>query len=74
MEALAAALESIRAPVLVLWGEQDPWWGSEVLDAYAARLPGARVERLPGAGHWPWLDDPGAIDLVTEFLGGADDH
>jgi pimeloyl-ACP methyl ester carboxylesterase len=74
MQAMAAALESIRAPVLVIWGEQDPWSGSDVLDAYAVRLPKARIERLPEAGHWPWLDDPAASELVTGFLGGADDH
>jgi pimeloyl-ACP methyl ester carboxylesterase len=30
------------------------------------------VERVAGAGHWPWLDDPGVIDLVASFLGDDD--
>jgi pimeloyl-ACP methyl ester carboxylesterase len=72
--AMAAALESLQVPVLVIWGERDPWWGAEVLEAYAARLPGARIERLAEASHWPWLDDPAAIGLVTSFLGVPDDH
>jgi pimeloyl-ACP methyl ester carboxylesterase len=71
MRAMAAALESLRMPVLVIWGEQDPWWGDEVLQAYATHLPGARIERLAEAGHWPWLDDPRARDLVVDFLGAS---
>jgi pimeloyl-ACP methyl ester carboxylesterase len=78
MRAMAEALESLRMPVLVIWGEQDPWWGSDVLEAYAGLLPKARIERRAGAGHWPWLDDPAAVDLVTDFLrlppGDAGDH
>lgn len=76
--AMAAALQSLRMPVLMIWGEKDPWWGPEVLDAYASRLPSARIERLPEAGHWPWLDDPAATELVDNFLrtspGYAGDH
>jgi hypothetical protein len=26
------------------------------------------VELLPGVRHWPWIDDPGVIDTVAEFL------
>ncbi len=72
MRAMAAALQSLAMPILMIWGEKDPWWGSEVLDAYASRVPTARVERLAEAGHWPWLDDPAAIELVTDYLAGAD--
>jgi pimeloyl-ACP methyl ester carboxylesterase len=74
MRTMAAALESLRMPVLVAWGERDPWWGEDVLNAYAARLPEARIERLPEAGHWPWLDDGAVVDLVAGFLGAPADH
>lgn len=74
MQTMATALESLRMPVLVVWGERDPWWGADVLDAYATRLPNAQIERLPGAGHWPWLDDPAAAGLVAGFLGVPADH
>jgi pimeloyl-ACP methyl ester carboxylesterase len=67
-QAMATTLESLRLPVMIIWGDRDPWYPPAVLDAYRARLPEARVERLPEAGHWPWLDDPSAIDRVADFL------
>lgn len=74
MKTMAAALESLAMPVMIVWGQRDPWWGSDVLDAYTARVPDARIERLSDAGHWPWLDDPGVVTLVAGFLGGPADH
>jgi pimeloyl-ACP methyl ester carboxylesterase len=55
---------------VVLWGEEDPWYPPAVADAYAARLPGATVERIAGAGHWPWLDRPEVVDRVASLLEG----
>ena len=57
-------------PVTILWGEQDPWYPPALADAYAARLPGATVERIVGAGHWPWLDRPEVVDRVASLLEG----
>jgi pimeloyl-ACP methyl ester carboxylesterase len=54
----------------VLWGEADPWYPPAVADAYAVRLPGATVERIAGAGHWPWLDQPEVVDRVASLLEG----
>jgi pimeloyl-ACP methyl ester carboxylesterase len=60
-----------RAPIVtILWGEEDPWYPPAVADAYAARLPGASVERIAGAGHWPWLDRPEVVDRVASLLEG----
>jgi pimeloyl-ACP methyl ester carboxylesterase len=28
----------------------------------------ARVEHLPDAGHWPWLDRPDVVETVCDFL------
>jgi pimeloyl-ACP methyl ester carboxylesterase len=53
---------------VVLWGEQDPWYPPALADAYAAHLPGASVERIAGAGHWPWLDRPEVVDRVASLL------
>lgn len=58
------------AETAIVWGEQDPWYPPALADAYAARLPGATVERLAGAGHWPWLDRPEVVDRVASLLEG----
>jgi pimeloyl-ACP methyl ester carboxylesterase len=55
---------------VVLWGEEDPWYPPAVADEYASRLPGATVERIAGAGHWPWLDRPEVVDRVASLLEG----
>jgi pimeloyl-ACP methyl ester carboxylesterase len=55
---------------VVLWGEEDPWYPPETADTYAAQLPGTTVERIAGAGHWPWLDRPEVVDRVAALLEG----
>ena len=64
---LGSDLRSLEAPALVIWGERDPWFAPEFADAYGATLPRAVVERIPEAGHWPWLDQPQVVDRVVEF-------
>jgi len=56
------------APGLILWGDRDPWYPPALADAYKTHLPGARVERLPDAGHWPWLDRGDLVERVATFL------
>ncbi|HEY8865321.1 MAG TPA: alpha/beta hydrolase [Solirubrobacteraceae bacterium] len=70
-DVLAAAgerLAAIDAPALIVWGERDPYIPPKFAGEYAARLPHAEVHRVPGAGHWPWLDDPGVIDEVCAYV------
>lgn len=68
---LGASLGELSSPALVIWGERDPWLPVEFADAYGAALPNARVERVPDAGHWPWLDQPQVVDRVAGFLAGG---
>jgi pimeloyl-ACP methyl ester carboxylesterase len=68
LSAAGADLSELWAPTLVLWGERDPWLDPAFGEAYARRLPRARFEPVPGAGHWPWLDQPGLVERVTGFL------
>lgn len=73
-DVLAAAgrgLGAIDAPALVLWGEEDPYLAPKFADAYSQALPNARLRRVPGAGHWPWIDDPQLVDEVCRFLAVA---
>jgi len=70
LAAAGAGLGRLTAPALVLWGEHDPYIPVAFADAYAAALPAAELERLPDAGHWPWLDHPPLVDRVGDFLLG----
>jgi pimeloyl-ACP methyl ester carboxylesterase len=63
-------LGEIGAPALVLHGEHDRYIPARFADGLAAALGDGRVEHVPAAGHWPWLDDPGVIPRVSRFLAG----
>ncbi len=67
----AGCLPALDAPALVIWGDRDPWLPGELAVAYASRLPHATAERIPDAGHWPWLDQPEVVERVAAFLEGA---
>jgi pimeloyl-ACP methyl ester carboxylesterase len=68
LAAAGARLEQLRMPTLVVWGEQDPWLPPALADDYGRRLAQAEVERIDGAGHWPWLDDAAVADRIAEFV------
>jgi pimeloyl-ACP methyl ester carboxylesterase len=61
-------LDKVTAPALVVWGALDPFIPPRFGDQYAARLPGARVEHVTNAGHWPWLDDADVVTRIAAFL------
>lgn len=58
----------LTAPTLVIWGEQDPYIPTRFGALYSETIPNARLELLPDAGHWPWLDRPDVIDMTANFL------
>jgi pimeloyl-ACP methyl ester carboxylesterase len=63
------ALETLRCPALVLWGADDPYIPETFARAYGEALGGeATVEVVEGASHWPWIDKPGLVARVAEFL------
>ena len=53
-----AALGALRAPVLLVAGELDVALPPARAADYAALFPDATLAAQPGAGHYPWLDDP----------------
>jgi pimeloyl-ACP methyl ester carboxylesterase len=61
-------LGRIECPALVLWGDRDAYLPIRFGAAYAAVLPGAELEHVPGAGHWPRIDDPSTVDRILRFL------
>jgi pimeloyl-ACP methyl ester carboxylesterase len=70
--AVRSALGQLRVPVLVLAGEYDVALPPPGAQDYAALFPGAELVVQPGAGHYPWLDDPVRfVDSVLGFLGPA---
>lgn len=61
----------ISAPTLVLWGEQDPYLGVELLAGLDQWIRDLRIVRLPDAGHWlnqqqPKRVNAEMIDFLTE--------
>ena len=64
-------LGEIDAPGLVVWGEEDRFLPNEFAQRYADALGGeTRVEVVPGAIHWLWLERPEVVDTITAFLRG----
>jgi pimeloyl-ACP methyl ester carboxylesterase len=62
-------LSAIAVPTLVAVGEADLLTPPELAEEMAAAIPGARLERLPGCGHLPPMEDPVATSrLLLEWL------
>ena len=60
----------LRMPVLVAAGEHDMPDCREAVPVYAGKLPHARAELIPGAGHLAPLETPEAFRaLLLDFLG-----
>src|SRR6478672_2331228 len=67
--ALEAALPSVVVPVGVLAGELSPMPTTASTDT-ADRIPGAWSYVVPGAGHFVWLESPGAVLAGMDRLAG----
>ncbi|MDT2008099.1 alpha/beta hydrolase [Rhodococcus opacus] len=66
---LTGPLRDLEVPSLVVWGGDDPFIPVEFARRQLASFPGARVDIVPGTGHWPWLDAPDKVtDVVLPFL------
>jgi pimeloyl-ACP methyl ester carboxylesterase len=78
-ERMDEALAALRAPLMVIQttrmnearkrvamqpGESSPW-----LDLVRTRVPAARIEVLPGLGHFPQIESPDAVNrLIRSFV------
>ncbi|WP_406055074.1 alpha/beta hydrolase [Streptomyces sp. NBC_01077] len=68
-EATRRALTALTAPVLVLAGEHDAGPTPAKAAEAAAFFPDAELVVLPGAGHYPWVDDAEAfVRPIAAFL------
>ncbi|MBL6752371.1 MAG: alpha/beta fold hydrolase [Nevskia sp.] len=66
---LARRLHRVKAPTLIIWGEQDQLVPSLYAQEFAAKIAGATVETIAGAGHTPQFDQPERVAAsVLKFL------
>ncbi|MBF8186400.1 alpha/beta hydrolase [Nonomuraea sp. K274] len=66
---LLPRLAAFTRPVLVAWGENDQVVTPAYGRAYAAALPHAQFELIPGAGHLPIREEPEAtFAAIDRFL------
>jgi pimeloyl-ACP methyl ester carboxylesterase len=64
-----AHMAAIRVPALILFGEEDKVVPPGNAALLAARIPGGRVQILPGAGHiFPVEAPEAAADAIGDFL------
>lgn len=62
-------LRRIRAPTLLLWGEQDAMIPISNAQDYLAAIPNVQLVRLPGLGHLPFEEAPAeALVPLRDFL------
>jgi pimeloyl-ACP methyl ester carboxylesterase len=69
LPALEAGLPAVRVPVGFVHGARSPMPLGASTDA-AGRIPGAWVEVVEGAGHFVWVEAPGAVRAALRRLTG----
>jgi pimeloyl-ACP methyl ester carboxylesterase len=64
---------SEEVPTLVIWGAKDRIIPLEHGRRAHELMPDSRLEVFPGAGHFPFNDDPQRfVDVVTAFVAGTE--
>jgi non-heme chloroperoxidase len=60
-------LHTIKAPTLIIWGDQDAILPRSDQETLAAAIPGSRLVVYPGAGHAFYWEEPDRVasDLVA---------
>lgn len=72
---LTADLARITVPTLFIAGANDSMWSVDVASAEAARVPGGRIETVPGAAHLVPLEQPRAtLEALARFLAALDER
>jgi pimeloyl-ACP methyl ester carboxylesterase len=62
-------LHAVRAPSLVVYGEEDKLTPPAVVKLVAAALPGAELAGVPGAGHMIPVEQPQVFEkILASFL------
>jgi 2-hydroxy-6-oxonona-2,4-dienedioate hydrolase len=67
----ASELARLQQPMLYVYGTNDPESTVDRVRHVVDLLPTAELHLIEGAGHLPWLDDPGQVGArVSGFLAG----
>lgn len=62
-------LGTIRAPTLVVTSDNDHLIPQALSELIAARIAGAKLVVMPGAGHIPFMEQPAeVVRIVTDFI------
>lgn len=65
--------QTIRAPVLMLHGSEDPHPGELIRDSLAAVIPQIEYVELERCGHYPWLERPAHEEFFRILATWLDD-
>ena len=67
---LLQRLHRMSVPTLLVWGASDRFLVPEYYGAaYRGAIPGARLEMIEQAGHWPHIEQPQAlVEQISRFL------
>ena len=58
-------LPSLSMPTLLIWGAADGFVPAEIGKQMAHALPDARLEVLPGCGHFPSIERPDETTILA---------
>lgn len=69
IEALTAQYQTIKAPVLIIWGKEDEVVPLEVGEQFKRDIPDSQLVVIPHCGHIPLEEEPRATrQAIMEFL------
>lgn len=68
-------LPNLNRPLLVVWGEKDPWTpvaGAKIYQDLAASNPDVEFQIIPNAGHCPHDENPEAVNTqIIQWLSSS---
>lgn len=68
-------LPNLNRPLLVVWGEKDPWTpvaGAKIYQGLAASNPDVKFQIIPNAGHCPHDENPEAVNTqIIQWLSSS---
>jgi pimeloyl-ACP methyl ester carboxylesterase len=66
---LGQAMADLHKPALVVWGAKDQFIGVQYAERQREFFDVRDMVILPDSGHWPFQDDPGAVErALVPFL------